>query len=158
MNGVGYKLNGVAGLREQLAAVDAQLAAKALASSMRAVFKPVLDTARALVPVDTGELRDSLVLSVVKPSGGDLVVAVGIRIGKGTGAKQAKIAAAAFGEGQLKTLSPSRRWHFIELGTVHMKARPFLRPALDKNAQRVLSLLKDEVARRIQKALAKQKG
>lgn len=151
-----YNLKGLEGVREQLAAVDSNLAAKALGQALRVAFKPVLEMAKQLVPVDTGELRDSLQLAVVKPGGGDTVIAVGIIIGKGTGAKQAKIAAAAFGEGQLETDPPARRWHFIELGTIHVKAHPYLRPALDANAQGVLDTIKDLLAQKIAAAIKKQ--
>lgn len=132
------KLDGLAGLQAQLLDLgDTKLGVKALASAARQAFKPVLEAARALVPVDTGELRDALRLTVLKPKGGDAVVVVGLRIGSGTKGS--------------KKLPPARRWHWVELGTVHMAAHPFLRPALDQNAQGVLDALKDEIAKSIAK-------
>ena len=35
--------------------------------------------------------------------------------------------------------------HLVEFGTVHMSARPTLRPAWDANKQRVLAMIRDEV-------------
>lgn len=152
-----FSLKGLEGVREQLAAVDAELAAKALGQAMREAMKPVLATAKQLVPVWSGALRDALTLSVVKPSSGDLVIAVGLRVSSGgSGSKQAAIAAAAFGEGQSRELPPARRWHFIELGTIHLKAHPYARPALDQNAQGVLDSLKDLLAKKIQAAVQKK--
>jgi HK97 gp10 family phage protein len=142
-------------LVEQLARLQAELAAKALAKAGRTAFKPVLEAAKAMVPRDSSALADSLVLKVEKPQGNDGVLRVGIKIGKGKGTKQARIAAAAFGEAQSKSLPPARRWHFIELGTSKYPAHPYLRPALDHNAELVLELLKGELQKQILKAVNK---
>lgn len=156
---ISLQVKGLDALHAQLRELGAELGLKTLAAAARKAFKPVLDDAKAMVPVDSGELRDSLKLSVVKPKGGDLTVVVGIRIGKGTGAKQARLAAAAFGEGQSRGLPPAARWHFIELGTAELAPHPFLRPALDHNAGAVLEALKTEIAKGIAKALrARAKG
>lgn len=149
------QVRGMKGLLEQLTRLQADLAAKALAKAGRAAFKPVLDAAKAMAPRDTGALADSLVLKVEKPKGDDGVFRVGIKIGKGKAAKQAVIAAAAFGEGQSKGLPPARRWHFIELGTSKLAAHPFLRPALDQNAALVVELLKAQLQAQIFKAVNK---
>lgn len=151
--------HGLKELQAQLMGLGAQLAGKTLAIAARKAFKPVLETARALVPVDSGELRDSLKVAVVKPKGGnDLVVSVGILIGKGRGSRQARLAAAAFGEGQSKRLPAARRWHFIELGTSDFAPHPFLRPALDRNANAVVAALKVELAKEIARAVRKRRG
>lgn len=150
-----FDVRGLDALQAQLLELGAELGLKTLAEAARKAFKPVLDDAKSMVPVDTGELRDSLKLSVVKSGSGDMAIAVGIRIGKGTGSKQARVAAAAFGEGQLNSRPPARRWHFIELGTAELAPHPFLRPALDKNASRVLEALKVEIAKGIARALKK---
>jgi HK97 gp10 family phage protein len=155
---VTVQVRGLNVLLEQLNALQLELAAKALAKAGRAAFKPVLDAAKAMAPRDTGALADSLVLKVEKPKGDDGVFRVGIKIGKGKGAKQAKLAAAAFGEGQSKSLPPARRWHFIELGTSKLAAHPFLRPALDQNANRVVELLKVELRKSIDAAVKKGAG
>lgn len=149
------EIKGMAGLLNQLTRMQAQLAAKALAQAGRKAFKPVLDAAKQMVPKDSGALADSLKLSVVKPTSENGVLKVGIKIGVGARSKQAKIAAAAFGESQTKALPPARRWHFIELGTSKMSAHPFLRPALDHNADLVLELLKGELQKAILQAVNK---
>ncbi len=141
---ISFKLEGLAALQDQLTALgDVSLGVKALAQAARQAFKPVLESARAMVPVDSGELRAALRLTVVKPKGGAAasVVVVGLRIGGSKGAKG---------------IPPARRWHFIEFGTAHMSAHPFLRNALDQNASGVLEALKTELAKSIQKALKKQ--
>ncbi len=154
-----FKLKGVAELQDQLTEIlGVELGVKALAVAARKAFAPVLETAKSLVPVDSGALRDSLKLTVKKNGGGDTVIMVGLKISgparpKGIDAIAAKYA-GHFGGGE--GLKPARRWHWIELGTAKRSAHPFLRPALDQNAQEVLDLLRTELAAQIEKALRKR--
>ena len=140
---VSLKVLGLRELHEQLEQLGAELAAKVLARAARKAFLPVLTAAQALAPVDTGLLRDHIRIRVVRPESGDSVVTVGLRVAAAPGAKK---------HGR-KTASPHWRWHFVELGTSEMAARPFLRPALDQNAQAVVDLLREELARGIKRAL-----
>lgn len=149
-------LKGLEGIQAQLAEVSAEVGQKALATALRKQFKPVVEMAKRLVPKKTGALAASLTLTLVKPSEGDTVVAVGLRINdRAAPIKQARLAAAAFGEGQSSELPPSRRWHLIELGTIKLAAHPYARPALDANAQGMLDGLKADLTAAIQKALRK---
>lgn len=153
------KVRGLESVMAQLREVDANLGQKALAKASRAAFKRVADMAKQLVPVDSGELRDAIRIKVLKPKKGDTVVTVGIQIATTTSnGKQARVAAAAFNEGQSQRLPPSRRWHFIELGTAHIAASPFLRPALDANAQGVVDDLSVQLRKQIADAIKKARG
>lgn len=144
------KVTGLSELLGQLKKLDTELGEKALASAGRLSFKSVLEAARALVPVDSGELRDAIRIRVAKSKNGG--VAVGIQIASSTSKmKQARVAAAAFNESQSKRLPPSRRWHFVELGTANQAPKPFLRPALDQNAQRVVDDLREQLKKQIAK-------
>jgi HK97 gp10 family phage protein len=138
-------------LLAQLKELEAELAVKALATAARKAFKPVLDAAKAMVPRHSGALADAIKLRVERPSAGDTVVRVGLMIGSSRLAKQAQVAAAAFGEAQSTELPPARRWHFVELGTAHQAAHPYLRPALDHNASAVLDILRVELDAAIKK-------
>lgn len=150
------KLKGLEGLKKQLEQLGEELQPKVLRSAMREAFKPVLEAARAKVPVDSGELRAGIALATAKTPGGGL--AAGLLISsKTTGLKQARMAAAAFGEAQ-STSSPARTWHLIELGTKHSPPQPFLRPALDENAQTVVSTFAAAVRKKIEQALKKRGG
>jgi HK97 gp10 family phage protein len=135
------KVEGLAALQAQLVELGGEMGVKALAQAARKAFKPVLESAKGLVPKHSGALRDAIKVSVLKP-GADSVVVVGLRIGGGPKGS--------------KELPAARRWHFIEFGTAHMAAHPFLRPALDQNAAKVLEDLKTELAKSIQKAIAKK--
>lgn len=134
---ISLKLEGLDKLNEQLEQLGAELAVKTIRQAARRAFKPVLETAKQLVPVETGLTRDNIVIATEKGGEGDTVVTVGLKV-------KAFKGAARLGR---KTASPHWRWHFIELGTVKMRARPFLRPALDQNADQVVELLRDELAK-----------
>lgn len=155
------KIRGLAAVQDQLKEISSEMSAKVLPQAMRASFKKVQRTARELAPVDSGDLRDAIRISSARPKTSRVDSAVvGIVIaGMTAKAKQARVAAAAFNESQTKRLPPSRRWHFIELGTKHQAPRPFLRPALDQNAQAVVDDLAGQLRKKIAKAIkAKSKG
>jgi HK97 gp10 family phage protein len=140
---VEFSVSGLDTLQAQLLDLGAELAVKTLAQAARKAFKPVLDAAKENVPIWSGALRDSIKLTVKKPSEGDAVVVVGLYIGKDAG----------YDTGELP---PERRWHFIELGTSKYPAHPYLRPALDGNASNVLDALKTEIAAAIERAVRRK--
>ena len=82
------------------------------------------------MPVKTGRLRDSLVVKKDRTRPGVVVVHVG-----------ATYAAP--------------HAHLVEFGTVNSPARPFLRPAYDANRMAVLSRLRKEVGKRIEREVKK---
>lgn len=84
-------------------------------------LEPVLETARQLVPRDTDELHDSIVIGDQLRDGPERgrggSVYVGVLAGK-----------ALHG------------W-FVEGGTVHMQAEPFLGPAFEQHRELVIDIL-----------------
>jgi HK97 gp10 family phage protein len=148
---VKMKLEGMSDLQEQLENLSQGLAAKTLAKATRKAFAPVLTTAKAYVPVDTGLLRDSIVQRVVKPKDPNATwAATGLKVTAAKGGRKSDL--KGFRGSALKAakrLSASWRWHFIELGTSKMAAKPFLRPALQTHADAVIDALKRDLARRI---------
>lgn len=139
------KVQGLNALQAQLLELGAETGAKVLRTAARKAFVPVFDAAHrlALPSMDSGALMDAITLVVVKPKAGDVVTAVGLKI-------SAKISRRA--AHTLAHRNPARRWHFIEFGTVHMAAQPFLRPAMDANAQVVVDILKQELVKGIRRA------
>lgn len=146
------KIKGLDKLQAQLKELGPQLGGKALTQAGREAFRPVLEAAKALAPSDTGALRESLRLGTAKIKDG---VAVGVVIGGGARAKQAKVAAAAFGE---RHMPPARRWHMAEFGTANQPAQPFLRPAIDSQAASTVERLKPALQRAIARAVKKRGG
>lgn len=145
----GPKVHGLAQLQAQLEELGAVTGQKVLLSAARKAFKPVLETAKQLAPVDTGMLRDNIRIATAKPKAGKTVGAVGLVISKDFRTPAGSDRPPAYA-------SPHWRWHFVERGTSKMHARPFLRPALARNGQKVLDLLKTLLAKEIQRAVKKK--
>lgn len=99
-------LDGFEQTQKALAAVPE--VARTHASSAVAVSTfAVAQTARAMVPVDTGRLRDSITSN--KPTARGLVGRIG-----------------------LDSASAAGYWYFVEYGTVRTEAKPFFRPAAEQ--------------------------
>lgn len=101
-------------------------AAAVLDTAARAGADIVLADAKRRVPVDTGKLRDSLILKksrTRKPN-----IKCEYYVTKKSGAE-----------------------HFVpvELGTSKMKAQPFLRPAIDENKQSIAKTVNDNMLKAI---------
>lgn len=121
---------------------------RGLTSSMRKAMEIVKQAAIRESPVKTGKMQKSIVIRTRTKKGraaGGLAVAVGF-IG---GAKQ------------YVNNKPNRRegrvgqeyehgdnvfyWRFLEFGTKDIQARPFMRPALEHNAEDVATRLQREI-------------
>lgn len=109
----------LAQLNDRLQEVAEKVAKKALRSAARKGMNKVRAEARANAPKDSG-LLDTHFALISKFKGGTLYVRVGVR----GGAK--------------KNPDTPYYWRMVELGTRHIQAAPFLRPALEGNAQDVL--------------------
>lgn len=140
---------GLKDLEAELVALGANEGRKVLTRAARKAFAPVLEAARAAAPVDSGLTRDALTIATQKPKDGESVVNVGLRVGRPKGTRLRK-------DGK-KATSPHWRWHFIEGGTSSLPARPFLRPALDTNAESVVGSLRGELRKVIERVLKKRK-
>lgn len=139
---------GLKDLESELVALGANEGRKVLTRAARKAFAPVLEAARAAAPVDSGLTRDNLAIATQKPKDGESVVNVGLRVGRSKGTRIRK-------DGK-KATSPHWRWHFIEGGTSSLAARPFLRPALDANAESVVGNLRGELRKVIDRVLKKR--
>lgn len=97
--------------------------------ALKAGAQPVVDEAKRLVPVRTGELQQSITAIVSRDHGREQrKVKVGFRY------------------------PAARRAHFTEFGTATQLAQPFLRPALDSQSQAVI----DEITRVLEQGLARE--
>lgn len=133
------QLHGMKELVAQLRELGDIQAQKSLVAATRKAFKPVLADALSRVPVDEGTLRDSLKLTVVRPELGEPVLRVGLRVAK-----------------RRKGESAHWRWHFVEFGTADATAKPFLRPAMDRNEGQMLADLKTAIAKEIARIAKKR--
>lgn len=116
----GLKLKGVEEALASLRAVVAPVNDQRIGENAAVALEPVAEDARRLAPVDDGDLRDSIVVSrsLAEPNAFDgKAVFVGPLMGN------------VFYAG------------FLELGTVKMRAQPFLAPAVHENRELVFDIL-----------------
>lgn len=120
-------------LEKRLNEVADDIAKKALRSAARKAMNTVRKEARDHAPEDTGLLDKNFGL-MTKAKDGEVSAKVGIR----GGARENDTTPFYF--------------RFLEFGTKDMQAKPFLRPALENNAEHVLNVLADELRKALDKA------
>lgn len=92
-------------VRLKLSSVSKEIILKAL-DKLWISGNKIVDTAREIVPVNTGRLRDSIVASTPVMTGNEIRCVISANVEYAI---------------------------FVEMGTWKMKARPFLKPALYQN-------------------------
>lgn len=123
----------LAELEKRLNAVADSIAKKALRSAARKAMNAVRQEARDNAPEETGLLDKNFGL-LTRAKDGEVSAKVGIR----GGAKEND--------------STPFYFRFLEFGTQDMQARPFLRPALENNAEAVIQTVADELRKALDKA------
>ncbi|AFQ50444.1 HK97-gp10 family putative phage morphogenesis protein [Burkholderia cepacia] len=107
---------------------------KALRRATVAGAKVIRDEARARAPKKTGRLRRNIVSAALRQKDALGLATAGVRVRtKGKGGSPTN----AF------------HWRFVELGTQHMRAQPFVRPAFDASIAQAEGAIRTEIARAI---------
>lgn len=113
----------------------------AISLAMESFAVNVWSYARRIVPVDTGSLRNSI--RIVKSEGREYEwVRYSILAGSGdietSGLRTIGRGGGGVGTGIMRAWTKGKQWRdpyyalYVELGTVRMKAKPFMRPAFNK--------------------------
>jgi len=126
---VTFKVSGLKELDAALAKLPQAYAKNILRKAWAEAAAPLVADIKANAPVDTGALRDSIKVD---------------RLG-GERASEAKMQVGVFGE---------FHGHFQEFGTIRQRARPFVRPAIDRHAAGVVERFRSQVAASIERARA----
>ncbi len=142
------KVKGFKELDRVLADLPLAVSRRIISDALKKAAQPVLDSARAKVPVGSGtyrgrprpHLRDSLDVQPTlsrrqrskRTVQGDVELFIGPKVGIGQG---------------------GRHGHLVEFGTYKMAARPFLRPAWDENKNKVLDIFSKEIWENIKRAI-----
>lgn len=98
------KISGVEELTRKLDKIVAAVDGRKQGDALKEAARPVLERMQELVPVRSGNLRESLAIVIADD---------GLTVNIGPAGKVAW------------------RAHFVEFGTVNMPAKPFIRPAFD---------------------------
>lgn len=140
---VGANVRGLAELAQALKDLPASIASKnggPLARSVKAAADLVADEARRIVPVKTGKLRDNIVVRrSAKPQGTEGYT-VTARAGRGP-----KDPNGAYYAG------------IVEFGSSTHQAQPFMRPAIESQADAAVKVIADELAEGIRRGAQRAK-
>lgn len=162
-DGVEIQVYGLDALHARMRAVTEGVRKKAARSAVRKGANIVRDAARAAAEaIDRPETPLSIAKNVAVQFNGRMYRQtgdVGFRVGIRGGAKAYATTKANRRSGKAgqsyQTGGSTFYWRFIELGTSQIAARPFLRPALENNAGKVLEAIVTEMNRQLDR-LAKK--
>lgn len=139
-----FKLTGAEALQRKLRDFAPKMQRKGVRSASRKGMKPVLDSARANAKqFDDPATGVSIWRQIIIKEGkrlrdGSIVMRVGV----------------AGGARSSKGKSPPWYWRLLEFGTERMRARPFMRPALENNIGKVADTFVREANAEIDKLAA----
>lgn len=125
---------GLADLQTDFAKLAKSQSTKALRRATLAGAKVIRDEARARAPKKTGKLKRNIVSASLRQKESPGIATAGVRVRTKGGAD-----------------SPNNAfyWRFVELGTQHMRAQPFVRPSFDTSIDRAEGAIRTEIARAI---------
>lgn len=127
---VTFKVQGLRELDKALAELPKAYAKNILRKAFETASEPLVLDIKANTPVRTGQLRDSIEVS---------------RMG-GERRNEAKMQVGVMGKFY---------GHFLEFGTPKLRARPFVRPAIDRNSAALVDRFSEAVAASIERARAR---
>lgn len=153
---VTIKLEGIGEVDKALKALEEEFGdklarSKVLVPAVREAMRPVLEQARANAPKDSGDLTRSLIVEARRPTRRD-------RRSKYITQTDTVIAAVTTASGKKLAkmgIKSDARAIAQEFGTARHPAQPYLRTALEANAQSTVSRLAEILARRISAFRAK---
>ena len=183
MGGVVIKLEGIGAVDSALRELEAEFGAKTTQSkvlipAVREALKPVLSAAIANAPKDTGGLALSLQIEARRPNNRDrrskYITQTDTVMAAVTTASGKKLEAMSEGKGlararkRLSKMGVENADSFMgiksdarvvaqEFGTAKNSAHPYVRPALEANAQSTVNRLGEILGRRIQQFRSKNR-
>lgn len=151
--------SGFAALDKALAELPKSTAKAVLKRTLVKAGQPIADEASRLAPVDTGKLRERIIVSArLKNKVGGAEFAAAMRAGLGKAAavsalRQARRDAAGQGSFAEMFVGPARGVlayaHLVEFGTVKSPPKPFMRPAWGSKKREALDIIRRELGSEI---------
>jgi HK97 gp10 family phage protein len=127
-------------MRKLSSDVALKISHQAVAAAAQVIKKRAKRNIESSPSVDTGSLRDAVIVKRIPKSQTQLTSEYIVTIrGRGKRARKSKTK---------QSIAPHA--HFVEFGTVHMPAEPFLRPAFDAGKEEAMQKMVDRLKARIE--------
>jgi HK97 gp10 family phage protein len=144
-----FEITGLDELEDQLLALSKKVATKSLRSALVRAARPVVKAAKAKVPVKTGALRQSIGTASRRGRGRkNFATAI---VGPKSRNKRAIALANA---GRSKPVKGIFWGHIVELGYGRQAPQPYLRPALDENADEAVQIFAKAIKQNLERVAA----
>lgn len=146
-----FKITGLEPALRKMRAVTAEVTLKGVRGSASKAMRVVRDAARANArriddPQSAADIAKNIAVSTrVYPRLGEVRSRVGVKGG------------ARPDSSRNPDPKNTGHWRFIELGTSEQPARPFMRPALENNIDKVVTVFVDDLDKNIDRIVAKTK-
>jgi HK97 gp10 family phage protein len=146
-----FKIQGLDGVLAKMREVTAQVTLKAVRGSASKAMRIVRDAARANArriddPASAADIAKNIAVSTkVYPRLGEVRSRVGVRGG------------ARPDSSRNPDPNNTGHWRYLEIGTSEIAARPFMRPALENNIDRVTNTFVADLNTNIDRVAAKSK-
>lgn len=165
-DGVSYNMEGLPELLGKLDTVSSDIKYKGGRFALRRAAQAIRNNAREnAARVDDPATPEDIAKNIVERWNGRLFKRkgdLGFRIGVLGGARNYE-SYGEFTTGKKASMNPggdTYYWRFLEFGTSHMAAQPFMRPAADKAGQEAVNVFITQYGKAVERAIkrARKKG
>lgn len=133
------RVEGLRELREALMkTIPENMQGKVLQKALSPAANIVVRAARLMAPKDTGRLSRAIFAMRSRRNS--------------NGVFEERIVKVRYGKSQQKKNRDAFYWRFVEFGTKFMPAKPFMRPAFDRNRGRLVPVIRDSLAKSLREA------
>lgn len=148
-----FEVTGLRELSEALKKLPEKIAANALRGMTRSMAARVKNEIIENAPVDTGALRDNIYEKHIRQKSNHLqqTYYVGVRKGKARYKKNKENQNLGRAGKEYETGGDTFYWRFIELGTSKFAARPFIRPAFERQKREAVEGARTYMEKRLHK-------
>lgn len=162
MNGFEVKIEGLEDVQRKLKLLPERLGRNAMRRALRRGANVIRDQARANArTLDDTETTESIAKNV-RVSGMSRRMersqkVIGMRVGIAGGAKSRRRGGGTYEVGGDKSNPGGDTWYWrlLEFGTSKMRARPFMRPAMEQSATKAFSVTADAMNVQVDKEIGK---
>lgn len=146
------KVEGLRQIADALNKLDKKVSTKIARKAARAGALLIRDEAKRRVPVDTGLLKQNIVVKKFRDRGeGNVRYGIGLISSKAV-YRDNKVNRRKGRVGQSYYRDKTFYGHMVEFGTIKMKAKPFLRPAFETQKEKAVDVVKQTLLEELDKA------